>query len=126
MGFPSPAADYVERHISLDDKFIEHPASTYFMRTGQTYWREGIMNGALLVVDSSLIPCDGSLLICRLDGELKIKRFRVHPRPHLVNGKREEIPDSTGDYNVTSPVFGVITYIINDARSEEFDSCPVI
>ncbi|HFY0732965.1 TPA: LexA family transcriptional regulator, partial [Citrobacter amalonaticus] len=31
MGFPSPAADYVERHISLDDKFIEHPASTYFM-----------------------------------------------------------------------------------------------
>ena len=129
MGFPSPAADYVERHISLDEKFIEHPSATYFMRAGQTYWREGIMNGALLVVDSSLIPCDGSLLICRLDGGLKIKRFRVHPRPHLVNlenGKREEIPDSTGDYNVTSPVFGVITYIINDARSGEFDSCPVI
>jgi DNA polymerase V len=129
LGFPSPAADYVERHISLDKKFIEHPAATYFMRAGQTYWRVGIMNGVLLVVDSSLIPCDGSLLICRLDGALKIKRSRVHPGPHLVNlenGKREEIPDSTGDYSVTSPVFEVITYIINDARSGEFDSCPVI
>lgn len=87
------------------------------------------MNGALLVVDSSLKPCDGSLLICRLDGELRIKRFCLHPKPHLVNlenGKREEIPDSTGDYNVTSPVFGVITYIINDARSGEFDDCPAM
>ncbi|WP_195619543.1 HumD family translesion DNA polymerase [Citrobacter farmeri] len=129
MGFPSPATDYIDHRISLDEKFIEHPASTYFMRAGQTYWRDGIMNGALLVVDSSLKPCDGSLLICRLDGELRIKRFRLQPRPHLVNlenGKREEIPDSTGDYNVTSPVFGVITYIINDARSGEFDDCPVI
>ncbi|QIO40719.1 S24 family peptidase [Citrobacter sp. Y3] len=129
MGFPSPAADYVERHISLDEKFIEHPAATYFMRAGQTYWREGIINGALLVVDSSLLPCDGSLLICRIDGDLKIKRFRVHPRPHLVNlenGKREEIPRETGDYNAALPVFGVITYIINDARSAEFDDCPVM
>ncbi|HFG2882276.1 TPA: hypothetical protein ACGGFX_001353 [Escherichia coli] len=45
---------------------------------------------------------------------------------NLENGKREEIPDAVGDYNVTSPVFGVITYIINDARSAEFDDCPVI
>ncbi|EMK0351404.1 LexA family transcriptional regulator [Citrobacter amalonaticus] len=129
MGFPSPAADYVEHRMSLDEKLIPHQSSTYFMRSGYTYWKEGIMNGALLIVDSSLTPCDGSLLICRLDGELKIKRFRLHPRPHLVNlenGKREEIPDSTGDYNVTSPVFGVITYIINDARSGEFDDCPVM
>lgn len=129
MGFPSPAADYIEHRISLDEKFVEHPASTYFMRAGQTYWREGIQKGALLVVDSSLTPCDGSLLVCRIDDELRIKRYRIHPRPHLVNlenGKREEIPGQTGDYNVSSPVFGVITYIINDARSGEFDDCPVM
>ncbi|MBN6046730.1 humD [Citrobacter sp. ku-bf4] len=81
------------------------------------------------MADSSLVPCDGSLLICRLDGELKIKRFRLHPRTHLVNlenGKREEIPDAVGDYDVTSPAFWVITYIINDARSAEFDDCPAM
>lgn len=87
------------------------------------------MNGALLVVDSSLTPCDGSLLVCRIDDELRIKRYRAHPKPHLVNlenGKREEIPGQTGDYNAALPVFGVITYIINDARSGEFDDCPVM
>lgn len=129
MGFPSPAADYIEQRISLDEHLIAHPSSTYFMRADSTYWREGIMHGALLVVDSSLKPCDGSLLVCSVDNELRIKRYRLHPEPHLVNlesGKREEIPGQEGDYNVSSPVFGVITYIINDARSGEFDDCPVI
>ncbi|WP_431617461.1 S24 family peptidase [Citrobacter amalonaticus] len=99
--------------MSLDDKFIDHPASTYFMRSGQTYWREGILNGALLIVDSSLTPCDGSLLVCNIENELRIKCYRLHPRPHLVNlesGKREKIPGQTGDYNVLSPVFGEFTY----------------
>lgn len=32
MGFPSPAADYVEKPISLDEQFIKHPAATYFMK----------------------------------------------------------------------------------------------
>lgn len=128
MGFPSPAADYVEDRISLDAKFIRHPAATYFMRAGNTHYREGIIKGALLVIDCSLNVCDGSLLICCMDGEFRIKRYRSHPRPHLVNlenGKREEIPEDTGA-DTSRPIFGVITYIINDARSGEFDDCPVM
>lgn len=129
MGFHSPAADYIEQRISLDEHLIAHHSSTYFMRAGEAHYRDGIMQGAILIVDSSLNPCDGSLLICSVEGELRIKRYRTHPEPHLVNlesGKREDIPGQTGDYNVSSPVFGVITYIINDARSGEFDDCPVM
>ncbi|MCQ9003203.1 LexA family transcriptional regulator [Escherichia albertii] len=114
MGFPSPAADYIERSISLD----VHIAWVI----------SGIMNGAFMVVDSSLKPCDGSLLVCRIGDELRIKRYRISPTPHLVNlenGKREEIPVSTGYYNVTSPVFVAITYIINDVHSGEFDDYPL-
>lgn len=128
MGFPSPAADYVEDRISLDAKFIRHPNATYFMRAGNTHYREGIIKGALLVIDCSLTVCDGSLLVCCMDGEFRVKRYRSHPRPHLVNlenGKREEIPEDTGA-DASRPIFGVITYIINDARSGEFDDCPVI
>ncbi|MGK9174102.1 LexA family transcriptional regulator [Yokenella regensburgei] len=128
MGFPSPAADFEEGRISLDNRLITKPAATYFMRASETCYREGIISGALLVIDSSLTPCDGSLLICSVDGELRIKRYRRHPVPHLVNvhnGQREKLPDSEG-YGVESPVFGVITYIINDARSGEFDDCPVM
>ncbi|EDW8118109.1 LexA family transcriptional regulator [Salmonella enterica subsp. enterica serovar Sundsvall] len=128
MGFPSPAADYTETRISLDQLLIKRPSATYFMRAKYSHYREGIMGGALLVIDSSLEPCDGSLLICAIDGEFAIKRYRLSPRPHLVNltnGRKEELPaydEAAGE----SPIFGVITHIINDARSGEFDDCPVM
>ncbi|WP_368542364.1 HumD family translesion DNA polymerase [Enterobacter soli] len=129
MGFPSPAQDYVEERISLDKRLISHPSATYFMRAGATYWREGILAGSLLVVDSSLTPNDGSLLVCCIEGEFRVKRYRTHPMPHLVNlenGLKERL--RTGDEGTDSdrPVFGVITYIINDARAGEFDDCPVM
>ena len=126
MAFPSPAADYAETRISLDEKLISRPNSTYFMRAGCSHYREGIVQGALLVVDMALSPCDGSLLVCALDGEFKIKRYRKHPKPHLENlenGKKETLPDEDG---TTRPIFGVLTYIINDARQAEFDHCPVL
>ncbi|MBB1199592.1 LexA family transcriptional regulator [Enterobacteriaceae bacterium 89] len=129
MGFPSPARDYTEGRISLDREFIQHPHATYFMRAVSTHFREGIMQGALLVVDSSLSACDGSLLICAIEGEYRIKRYRTSPRPHLVNlenGNREDLPGHDDNATGSNPVFGVITYIINDARSGEFDDCPVM
>ena len=129
MGFPSPAADYVETRISLDQQLIRHPAATYFMRASRSHFREGILQGALLVVDASLTACDGSLLICAIDGEFRIKRYRTRPQPHLINlesGRREVLPDDGDGYNSSQAIFGVITYIINDARLGEFDDCPVM
>ncbi|MFB4633523.1 HumD family translesion DNA polymerase [Enterobacter kobei] len=129
MGFHSPATDYVEQRISLDKRIITRPAATYFIRAGATHYREGIMNGALLVVDASLNPCDGSLLICRMDGEFRIMRYRTHPQPCLENpenGRREPLPSKDEVSDTSRPIFGVITYIINDARSGEFDDCPVM
>ncbi|HBC2537724.1 TPA: LexA family transcriptional regulator [Enterobacter cloacae] len=129
MGFPSPAADYVEERISLDQRIIARPSATYFMKAGATHYREGILNGALLVVDASLSPCDGSLLVCTDEGEFRIKRYRSHPQPHLENlenGKRERLRKVGEISDDDKPIFGVITYIINDARSGEFDDCPVM
>ncbi|KAA1140025.1 LexA family transcriptional regulator, partial [Citrobacter portucalensis] len=93
---PSPAADYVETRISLDQQLISQPAATYFMRASRSHFREGIIQGALLVVDASLTACDGSLLICAIDGEYRIKRYRTHPPPHLVkldNGRSDARPE---------------------------------
>ncbi|MEG5715723.1 S24 family peptidase [Enterobacter hormaechei] len=127
MGFPSPAADYVESRLSLDEALIQKPAATYYMRAGETIYRCGIMKDALLVIDSSLNPCDGSLLVCEIGGEFKVKIYRTYPQPHLenaLNGRKEKLP---GHFEgIESPVFGVITYIINDARTGEFDDCPVM
>ncbi|MFZ2579105.1 MAG: S24 family peptidase [Citrobacter portucalensis] len=127
--FPSAAADYVETRISLDQQLISQPAATYFMRASRSHFREGIIQGALLVVDASLSPCDGSLLICAIDGEFRIKRYRTHPQPHLVNlenGRKEALPVDDGGYSSAPAIFGVLTYIINDARNAEFDDCPVM
>lgn len=129
MGFPSPAADYVEERVSLDKRLITSPSATYMMIAGTTYLRAGIIQGAILVVDSSLNPCDGSLLVCDCNGEFRIKRYRTHPHPHLENienGEREKLPGKSEALDSSLPVFGVITYIINDARSGEFDDCPVM
>lgn len=128
MGFPSPAQDYVEQRISLDQRIITRSAATYFMRAGATHYREGILSGALLVVDASLSQCDGSLLICACEGEFRIKRYRTHPEPHLENlenGKRELLRQKDEMSDSDRPVFGVITYIINDARYGEFDDYPL-
>ncbi|MDU4068333.1 S24 family peptidase [Enterobacter asburiae] len=129
MGFPSPAADYVEERISLDKRLIAHPSATYMMIAGTTYLRAGIMKGAMLIVDSSLTPKDGSLLVCAVDGEFRIMRYRAIPHPCLENpenGRREPLPMKDDVSDTSRPVFGVITYIINDARSGEFDDCPVM
>ncbi|HGX4603122.1 TPA: LexA family transcriptional regulator, partial [Escherichia coli] len=102
---------------------------TYFMRASRSHFREGIFLGALLVVDASLTACDGSLLICAIDGEFRIKRYRTHPQHHLINlesGRREMLPVDDDGYGSAPAIFGVITYIINDARNAEFDDCPVM
>ena len=49
MGFPSPASDYVETRISLDQQLISQSAATYFMRASRSHFREGIIQGRYLL-----------------------------------------------------------------------------
>ncbi|WP_223883559.1 S24 family peptidase [Phytobacter ursingii] len=126
--FPSPAADYHEDAISLDRELIRKPAATFFVRYTGTSWREGIKKGALLVMDTSLRPVDGSLVICHLHEQLRLLRLRLLPRVHL-----EELDNADNKTYITDDdceervvVKGVITYIINDARTGEFDDCLVM
>ncbi|MFH0474219.1 LexA family transcriptional regulator [Kluyvera ascorbata] len=125
----SYTVDYTGTRIFLNGRLISKTDTTYFMRAGSSHFREGVLKEALLVIDSSLSPCDGSLLICAIEGEFKMERYRKHPSPYLVNlenGRREELPSDDDGYNSSTRVFGVITYIINDARTGEFDDCPVM
>ncbi|EFS7177947.1 DNA repair protein [Escherichia coli] len=101
MGFPSPAADYVEIQISLDQQLIRHPSATYFIRAADSHHLR----------------------------EYCIKRYRKYPRQHLEDfstGKKEALPVDDDGYTGSNAVFGVITHVINDARSGEFDDCPVL
>lgn len=128
MGFPSPATDYIEERLSLDKLLISRPSSTYLMRSANTCWRAGIQQGALLIVDRSATPCDGSVVVCQLAGGFHIRRFRTHPYRHFEHltgdGRQEKINSDEAEEN--DGIFGVIIHAINDMRTQEFDDNPVI
>ena len=128
MGFPSPAADYMDEKISLDHELIRVPSATYFLRAGTESRREAIKKGALLILDMSATPLDGSIVMCHLDEQMRMLRLRLHPRPRLEELDRPEItyPMTSDDFEGRLVFKGVITYIINDARTGEFDDCPVM
>ena len=78
-GFPSPADDYVEVGIDLNDQLIRHPTSTFFLRvSGDSMIGAGIHDGDLLVVDRSLDPRPGRVVVAVLDGAFTLKRLASH------------------------------------------------
>ena len=63
-GFPSPAADYVEQRIDLNELLVAHPNSTYFVKAaGDSMIEAGISDGDWLVVDSSRTAEHGDIFL---------------------------------------------------------------
>ena len=89
-GFPSPAEQYLEPPLDLNALLVKRPAATYFVRVeGDSMINAGINPGDLLVVDRSLTPVDGDIIIASVDGEFTVKRLRVEGNGELGigNGK---------------------------------------
>ena len=76
-GFPSPADDHIEKQLDLNEHLIKNPSSTFFLRvSGESMKNAGIFPNDILIVDRSLKPIDGKIVIAALDGELTVKRLR--------------------------------------------------
>lgn len=76
-GFPSPAEQYLEPTLDLNELLIKRPAATFFVRVqGDSMIDEGIREGDLLVVDRSIRPASGDVIIAAIDGEFTVKTFR--------------------------------------------------
>ena len=79
-GFPSPAQDYFDGRIDLNEHLIKDITSTYVVRVcGESMEGAGISDGDELIVNRALEPVDGSVVVAVLDGELTIKRLRITP-----------------------------------------------
>lgn len=75
-GFPSPADDYVEAWLDLNEHLVEHKEATFFVQaTGDSMIGAGIQEGSLLVVDRALDPRHNDIVIAVVDGELTVKRL---------------------------------------------------
>ncbi len=76
-GFPSPADDFVEDRLDLNELLIQHQEATYFLRVaGDSMVGAGIHPGDLLVVDRSIHAQDGHVVVAEVNGELTVKRLR--------------------------------------------------
>jgi DNA polymerase V len=75
-GFPSPADDYIEDYLDLNEFLIKHPAATFIVRaSGDSMKGAAIHDGDLLIVDRSIEPMHGKIVIAAVDSELTVKRL---------------------------------------------------
>lgn len=73
-GFPSPAADHVEARLTTDDYLIKNPVATFFVKVkGDSMIDAGIRHGDILIVDRSINPVIGNIVLAELDGEFTVK-----------------------------------------------------
>ncbi|MCR5414427.1 MAG: translesion error-prone DNA polymerase V autoproteolytic subunit [Kiritimatiellae bacterium] len=76
-GFPSPSEQYLDRPLDLNELLVKRPAATFFLKVqGDSMIGEGIRDGDILVVDRSLEPSSGDVIIASVDGEFTVKYYR--------------------------------------------------
>lgn len=125
-GFPSPAEQYIDMPLDLNELLIGKPAATYFVRAaGDSMLGAGIRPGDILVVDRSLEAADGSIVIAAVDSEFTVKYLRRDEngvRLEAANRKYKPILFS-GDMELR--LFGVVTAVIHrfvEIRAPKKDS----
>lgn len=75
-GFPSPAQDYIDKSLDLNIELIDHPAATFVAKiVGDSMAEAGIVAGDLVIIDKSLEPQDGNIVVAFVGGEFTIKRL---------------------------------------------------
>lgn len=115
-GFPSPADDYIERHLDLNHHLVKHPASTFFVTaSGDSMIGAGIASGDMLVVDRSLDAVHGKIVIAAVNGELTVKRLS------RSNGRLQLLPENDAYQPIDLGreddlvIWGVVTHVIHTA-----------
>jgi DNA polymerase V len=75
-GFPSPADDYLEGELDLNELLIKHPAATFYVRlAGDSMIRAGLFDGDILIVDRAVKACHRHIVVAVIDGEMTVKRL---------------------------------------------------
>jgi len=114
-GFPSPADDFMEPSLNLHQLVVKNPAATFFVRVvGDSMRNAGISSGDILVVDRSIAPREGKIVVAVVDGEFTVKRMHYDADGHIVlapeNDAYPSIKIAEGSH---FEVWGVVAYVIH-------------
>ncbi|TCD54606.1 translesion error-prone DNA polymerase V autoproteolytic subunit [Alloscardovia theropitheci] len=109
-GFPSVAQDYFSGDFSFDTNVITHPDTSFIVRvSGTSMTNAGIFDGDLAIVDRSLTPQDGDIVIAALDGELTVKRLisNTSGQP-VLHAENSQFPDIQLYFDESVTIWGVV------------------
>ena len=115
-GFPSPASDYVERDIDLNEWLIRNKLATYVVRVEGDSMAGEIHPEDRLIVDRSLEPRHRDVVVACIDGEMLVKRLIIEEGRHFLVAENPEYPaiELNGDREMI--IWGVVTHSIHRLR----------
>jgi len=119
-GFPSPAEDHIELGIDLNRYLIKNPISTFFLRvSGNSMNNAGIYHNDLLIIDRSINPIPGHIVVAILDGEFTLKRLVKKQNNYYLKADKENYP-AISLYEYTDiQIWGVAIYSIHELKKSE-------
>ena len=112
-GFPSPAEDFKEQRLSLDDELVKNKEATFYARvSGQSMIGAGLDDNDLLVIDRSLEPENNKIAVCFLDGEFTIKRLKVDGNDVWLQPENPKYPIIKITEENDFVIWGIVTSVI--------------
>ena len=115
-GFGAAADDYMERGIDLNEQLVHNKPATFFFRmNSDAMTGAGIFSGDTLIVDRSIKPVSGKIIIAMLDGELLVRRLHKNFNQLTLVAENKKFADIplTGGFDERAQVWGVVTYSIH-------------
>lgn len=113
-GFPSPADDHLDKRLDLNELLVKHPAATFFVRVaGDSMIGAGINHDDILVVDRSVEPANGKVVIAVLNGELTVKRLFREGESFRLAAENPSYPDRLLVEGESCEIWGVATFVIH-------------
>ncbi|MGZ5025723.1 MAG: LexA family protein [Methylobacter sp.] len=113
-GFPSPADDYIEKTLDLNQLLIQKPAATFFARAqGYSMIGAGIHHNDILIVDRSIEAVPGKIVVCALNGELTVKRLARDGEQWQLKAENPDYADIVIFEELEMVLWGVVTNVIH-------------
>tara|TARA_B100000900_G_scaffold175296_1_gene148730 strand:- start:107 stop:505 length:399 start_codon:yes stop_codon:yes gene_type:complete len=113
-GFPSPAENFMDLDLNLQDYLVQNPSATFCVRvTGDSMQNAGILSGDVMVVDRSLEPKNNTIVLAVLDGEFTVKRIQKKREELFLNPENKDFKPIKVTEEMNFQVWGVVTHIIH-------------
>ena len=115
--FPSPAQDYEQRFLDLNERYIKNPPATYFFDVeGNSMEGIGIFEGDVAIVDKAIKPRSSSIVVADVDGEWMVKRLYKRGEVVKLLSEHPEHPPISFSEGQELVIFGVVTYVIHQPK----------